>query len=302
MDLRIITRDQLDKNRWNGCIHYAANGNVFGYAWYLDQVSKEWRAIVEGDYESVLPLVWKKHWTGRKKLYQPTFVRELGIFSIRVLSRKRIERFLRFIPDEFKLGEIPLNERNVSLPTDSFELKRMTNHQIMLDQPYEVLRSSYSPELIRHLRMAAQAKLIVTTSIQPEQIAAFYRRYSDPRKFREHDFHALLRIMYNSLHRGWGHGTGIFDQQKNLLACNFFIYSHHKVLSLVPISAPTGLGSRAFAYLMDIFIRNHANRKLILDLNSPAGLSMTKEFGGLANHYYHFMITPTTLLNRLIYR
>ena len=59
MEIRFVKKEDIDKIKWNSCVHYAINGNIFGYMWFLDSVSKEWDALVEGDYESVLPLFHK---------------------------------------------------------------------------------------------------------------------------------------------------------------------------------------------------------------------------------------------------
>ena len=93
MEIRFIEGKDIDKVKWNSCIHYATNGNIFAYKWFLDYVAKDWHALVEGDYESVFPLVWKKGLLGKDELYQPSLMRELGIYSINVLSRARVQRF-----------------------------------------------------------------------------------------------------------------------------------------------------------------------------------------------------------------
>ena len=48
---------EIDKNKWNGTVHYAGHGNPYGYYWYLKAVLKEWDAIVEDDYETVFPII-----------------------------------------------------------------------------------------------------------------------------------------------------------------------------------------------------------------------------------------------------
>ena len=95
MDLRLIKKENLDKTKWNSCVHYALNGNVFGYKWFLDSVSKEWDALIEGDYESILPLFYTFE---NNFSYHQSLLRESGIYSIHLLSKKRIENFIEAIP------------------------------------------------------------------------------------------------------------------------------------------------------------------------------------------------------------
>jgi len=298
MDIKFVPQDQIDKVKWNSCIHYASNGNIFGYMWYLDHVAKDWDALVEGDYESVLPLVWRNHWLGGKELYQPGLMRELGVYSNNVLSQKRVEAFLDAIPSEYRSVQITLNEQNVQLDENKYDLSLRTNYQILLAQPYEKISSAYSPAIQKQLAKTAKHTLVPTTSLKPETIADFYRKYSSNRKQLDRHFHALQRIMYNVLHRGWGFASGLLDEQGELLACNFFIYSHKKAISLVPLQSQKGAERGALAYLMDLFIRNHADRPMILDLNTKEENELGIALGAQANEYYHLQRKPEGVLGR----
>jgi len=147
MNIQLIKNEDIDKVKWNSCVHYANNGNVFGYKWFLDHVAKDWDGLVEGDYESVFPLVWRKGFFGGKELHQPPLMRELGLYSIHALSPKRVENFLNAIPDEYKLVEIVVNEQ-INLPKDhGFKIEELYNHQMLLTENYEILYENYTDEL-----------------------------------------------------------------------------------------------------------------------------------------------------------
>lgn len=69
MEIKFVFREEIDKVKWNSCVYYVINGNIFGYMWYLDYIVKDWDVLVEGDYELVFFLVW---WFGcifGKELY-----------------------------------------------------------------------------------------------------------------------------------------------------------------------------------------------------------------------------------------
>lgn len=272
--------------KFNSCIHYAANGNIFGYIWYLDFVAKEWDALVEGDYESVFPLVWRTDSLGRKELYQPDLMRELGLFSINVLSPKRLQAFLDAIPEEYRRVDIHLNEQNRLPEQLSFQTEELINHQLLLMEPYEQISAHFQPEMQALLAIAEGADLLPTTSLKPEKVAGLYQQYTTDKKGLDRNFHALQRIMYNALHRGWGFASGVQSRSGELLAANFYIYSHKKVVSLVPMQSPAGKEKGALAYLFDTLLRSHAGRPLILDFNSGKKDPMAELFGAQANIYY----------------
>ncbi|MEL7020062.1 MAG: hypothetical protein AAGK47_00510, partial [Bacteroidota bacterium] len=68
MDIQLIKREDIEKPRWDGCVHYSPNGNVFGYTWYLDAIAREWDGLVENNYESVMPLVYRTNWLNKLEL------------------------------------------------------------------------------------------------------------------------------------------------------------------------------------------------------------------------------------------
>lgn len=286
MDIRFVPREEIDKVKFNSCVHYAINGNIFGYMWYLDYVAKEWDALVEGDYESVFPLVWRIDAFGRKELFQPDLMRELGIYSIHVLSTKRLRAFLEAIPEDYRRMDIHLNEQNKLPPDSPFQIEELKNYQMLLTDSYEELSAKFQPDLKETLEKAEAADLLPTTSIKPEQVAEMYQNHTRDNKRVDQNFHALQRIMYNALHRGWGFASGIQTRDRVLLAANFYLYSHKKVISLVPIQSPEGAEKGALSYLFDILLRSHAGRPMILDFNAQGTGKLAQQFGATDTAYY----------------
>lgn len=287
MDIRLVKGEEIDKIKWNSCVHYAVNGNIFGYMWYLDHVAKDWDALVEGDYESVFPLVWRSRFWGGKKLYQPDLMRELGVYSINILSQKRIGAFLEAIPEEYKRVDIVLNEQNRPPEQTPYAVEKQINHQLFLNRTYEELAMDFTPEIKEEIALAEDANLLPASNLKPEKIADFFKKHTPVRKGIDQQFHALQRVMYNVLHRGWGFSSGITNAEGDLLAVNFFIYSHRKALSLVPVESKAGREVGALAHLYHYFIRSHADRPIILDFNTVNGQeALALGFGARENQYY----------------
>ncbi|MEZ5041733.1 MAG: hypothetical protein R2828_17695 [Saprospiraceae bacterium] len=285
MDIRLIKQENIDKVKWNSCVHYAHNGNVFGYKWFLDHVAKDWDGLVEGDYESVFPLVWRKGLWGGKVLYQPDLMRELGMYTINAPSQARVQAFLKAIPSEYKQLDIVLNEQNNISKVAGFQTTTLTNHQLLLAKPFETLEATFSPAVEKAVEKAVAAQLVLDANIKPEAIAAFYKQYTSTSKGVDRNFHTLQRIMYNVLHRGWGFASAVRDQAGSLLAVNFFIYSHGRVISLLPLESPAGQKLGALIYLFYMLIRTQANRPLVLDFNTEQSNEMATTFGALPNPY-----------------
>ena len=126
------------------------------------------------------------------------------------------------------------------------------------------------------------------SNIKPERIADFYKKYTKlPAKELEYNYHAIMRVMYNALHRGWGFATGVTDREQNLLAVNFFLYSHNKVMSFLPVESPEGKAKNALYLLMDMIIQSHANKQMILDFNTTGENTLASHFNGLPNKFFY---------------
>src|SRR6056297_1897646 len=86
----------IDKQKWDNCIQHAHNELIYAYSWYLDIVSPHWDALIQGDYEMVMPLPKKRKYR-ITYLIQPLFTQQLGIFYKKPLTSKEIQPFFDYI-------------------------------------------------------------------------------------------------------------------------------------------------------------------------------------------------------------
>ena len=285
MKIQFLKREDIDKTKWNSCVHFAHNGNIFGYMWYLDNVAKEWDALVEGDYESVFPLIGRTKYLGVKELYQPLLMRECGLYSSHQVTPQRSNAFLEAIPAEYKVLDIHLNEQQ-QLETANYpkwKLTQQKNHQLYLLKSYDDIALKYTPATVQKLEQGWMDNLIPSNAIKPEQIVDFWKKYTKNRQELDRSYHAYLRIMYNLLHRGWGNGAAILDSKQNILGVNFFVYSHSKVMRLLSAYSPEGIKKGADLLQYDLLIRNHAGKPFILDFNTSEDFPLA--YGAEATFY-----------------
>lgn len=290
MNIRLIKQEDIDKTKYNSCVHFAMNGNVFGYMWYLNNVAKDWDVLVEDEYESVMPLVYRENFIQSKEIYVPSLTRELGLYSVNVLSGKRVKAFFNAIPEEYKKIHLSMNEGLVLRTEHEFDTLKKKNHQLLLTDPYEILASQYTTNTNEQLAKSRTADLISSSNVKPERVADFFKKYGKVDRNREHDFHAYQRIMYNALHRGVGFASGVLTQQEELCAVGFYIFSHNKIMSLLTLASPKGKELGALHFMTDLTIRTNAQRPLILDFNSTDNASLALDFDAKENHYLHLQM------------
>ena len=91
--IKHLRHNEVDKKKWDDCIDNAFNGIIYAYSWYLDIVCPTWDALIEDDYEKVMPLTHNNK-LGISYLYPPLFTQQLGVFSKISLSSSDVENFI----------------------------------------------------------------------------------------------------------------------------------------------------------------------------------------------------------------
>lgn len=285
MDIRFVAREDIDKIKWNSCVHYAINGNVFGYLWYLDAAAQQWDALVEGDYESVMPLPWRRHWWHGKVLHQPELIRQTDIYSIHVLSASRLEAFWRAVQRHCHKGYLITDGQSAAPQLAKKQPSFRRNQQLGLIDSYELMRENYDARVLEQLTQARDAELHPNNNLKPERIAALYQRMQGRGRKANWRFHAIQRLMYQALHRGWGFPAGVEDPSGELLAADFFIFTHDKLMSLAACRHPANRhAAAAQCTLYDYQLRLHAGKPIMLDFNTQqaADVARAKELGAFS--------------------
>lgn len=262
MDIRFIPQEEIDKQLYNSCVHFATNGSIYGYDWYLNNTARDWDVLVEGDqYFSVLPLPKVKNWLGQTLLEQPRLVPELALYSVRPLSPKRVQAFWDAVPDNFKKGKLVLEPW--SIPEQSrFQFSEATGSVLDLSPAYEKVIDDFPAAYFSELAKADLADLMPTGHLKPERLADLYQTYHPAKADKDWHFHTLQRLMYQALHRGWGAPFGLQTRDGELLAAYFLMYSHGRIFPLLKVVTPTGQQVGAATRLWDDILRGHCGRPL----------------------------------------
>ncbi len=258
MDIQLLPASKIDQLKWNSCVHYATHPSFSGYTWYLNAYSKDWVGLVEGDYETVMPLFFQRDWLGRTIYQQPGHIAPTGPFSIHVMSRPRILSFLKAMPARVK---------NVLLPWEG--QIGLSGIRDQVEERYLLHLYGGYTELEKEFTWKADAPAREWNMIQlkPEDLVDFWNKNTSWYQEKGKDFHRYLRIMYQAMHRGLGFMTGIGREADQLEAAAFFISSGGVLYRLFSAAIAGSAGQVANRAMIDLLIQTHAGRPLILDLN-----------------------------------
>jgi len=265
MDIRFVKQEDIEKQLYNSCVHFATNGSVYGYDWYLNATAKDWDILVEVENESwvsVMPLPYTKDWLGRKQLSQPELLPELAVFSVSALSQKRIQAFWEAVPKAFRGGTLTVEPASVPADAGRFTVLAASGAALMLNQPYEEVIGDFSPAYHEGLLKAEDAKLRPLPSFKPEKLADFWLEVNGKSATNEWKFHAMQRLMYQVLHRSWGGTHAVAGQDGKPLAMAFIVYSHGRIFPMFTAESKAGKEVGALTFLWDNLLKTHSNKAL----------------------------------------
>lgn len=265
--IRYLKHIEIDKAKWDNCISGSVNEFIYARSWYLDIVSPGWDAMIEGDYESVMPLTWGRKF-GIYYLYPPFFAQQLGVFSTRQINEEIIQEFLVGIPDKFRLIQINLNESN-TVNVSSFRVNLNSNYEIDLSRPYPEIYDSYSRNCRRNLKKAIDAQLTIDENIAVEKFSEFIKANLGDRitELNKNNYATLKKVLKTSSDNGTGKMYRVLTKENELCAVGSFLMTSKRCIFSVCASSEEGRSLHAMYFLVNHAIENNSNKNIIFDFS-----------------------------------
>jgi len=278
--IQYLSHNEINKEKWDNCIKESFNSIAYATSWYLDKVHEGWEALVEDDYERVMPL------TGRKKfgvyyLFQPYFVQQLGIFSKSILTPKITQNFIQHIPEKFQYVDIKLNSFN-KLNDKKFDVRPNKNFVLDIINDYEKLYVKYSSNTKRNLKKSNNSKLSLVKNVKPEAIIELFRgnRGKKLSKWTNEHYLKLQNLFYTLIHSGKGITYGVFSEHNQLCAGAFFLSSRNRLIFLFSGADDISRENGAMFYLIDNVIKEYSPGNLVLDFERSHDVSLGRFYKG----------------------
>jgi hypothetical protein len=289
--------------KWDACIKSSFNGLIWGFSWYLDIVCPNWDAIIEGDYQKVMPLPFVTKYN-QTKIIVPPFVKQLGVFSIDKINHSIVDSFISIIPEKFRKITLVLNDMNKT-SIENYKITTIKNYQLDLIQPYQSLFASFSNETQMRLIKSHENNLMIKRTISTEDFISFYKsaeKRSGGKLTKAHE--VVLAPLINTLTRfNLAEVHGIYNQSNELCGVSFFLIYLNR-LSLMMI-AVNDKGSSLFAEysLVNEFIHLNSNKNVTLDFPQNAKehwLDFTVGFGAIQTLTSHLSRNNLPFFYKLI--
>ena len=286
--IRLLKHNEINKRRWDDCINKSFNGNVYALSWYLDIVHPNWNALIENDYERVMPLTNSKKF-GLSYMFQPFFVQQLGVFSTSQLSQDDVDNFINAIPQQYILTQYRLNSYN-KVDYNSDIIAKHRNVELDLIYDYQYLYNNYNNNTKRNLAKAEAAGLSINNNINPEIIINLFRnnRGKDVKHWKDKEYNRLLELINTAISQECCFTIGINDLDNNTIAGAVFMHSHDRIIFLFSGSDEAHKDKHALTMLLDNVIREFSETQYTLDFEGSDNDGLArfyKGFGGAEVFY-----------------
>ena len=293
--IQYLQHSEIDKAQWDATI--AECGNIYAYSWYLDIVHPGWEALVEDDYQSVMPLTGGKKF-GVNYLYQPFFVQQLGVFSKLPMTTGLTEAFLKAIPSKNRFAEIRLNEGNLFADgAQGVEYHR--NVLLDLNQEYEAIRANYHQNTKRNLAKAESNNLQLVETVIPYHVVALFRdnRGALLDKWGDAEYDVLTHLAKVAQKRNAAFMLGVSEKGVGQLICAaIFMKTKDRITFLFSGLTEEGKQRQAMTYLLDQVIQKYTHQPMTFDFEGSDDDNLARfylGFGGVETKY------PSYGFNRL---
>jgi hypothetical protein len=262
METKIIPAEEIDKVKWNSAVHYAENGRIYGYQWYLYNILREWEAVVVGDYETILPLS-KGQTNGRTEASIPFL--PMQVYSIYRLNERRVNQCLEIWQKEKNKHDklrIPANLQG-AIHSIADQWEESVTYKLNLLPDYLELEKSFHPEFVSYLEDTHDQMGLFKSGIKPE----VYIDFCEKNERKDYDPHGLQRILYNGMHRGIVQITAMYDKQNKPMAMGCFLYSHHRLEWLDVYTQKDQDGQQMTIRLIDTILKTHSGNNMLMEFN-----------------------------------
>ena len=293
--IQYLIHNQINQTKWDATI--AECGNIYAYSWYLDIVHPGWDALVEDDYQSVMPLTGGKKF-GVDYLFQPYFVQQLGVFSKQPMTTEKVNAFLDAIPNKFRFAEIRLNESNI-FNGDKQGVEYHRNVLLDLNQGYDAIRSNYHTNTKRNLAKAADNNLQLVNTVIPYHVVALFteNRGALLDKWGDAEYARLTALTKVAGTRGHAFILGVTEKGVGQLICAaIFMKTVDRITFLFSGLTMEGKQRQAMTYLLDQVIQKYANQSFTFDFEGSDDENLARFYLGFGGREVKY---PSYTFNRL---
>ncbi|MFO7574946.1 MAG: hypothetical protein R6W67_07295 [Bacteroidales bacterium] len=285
--IEYLSGNEIDRNKWDTCVSSIPGCKPYAYSWYLDIMAPDWEALVDDDYDSVFPVpAFRKY--GFYYIATPVFLQQLGIFSPDNNVPKKLNEYLSFMPEFYRLIDLCIAQ-----PPDGkdFRVTARDNYELNLSKPFSKLWEEYSSDCRRNIRLSIDAKQQVEEDVSPRELIGLFRNNSGRglRGVKNRDYRKLSALMQYCTDNGKGRLLGVRNRAGELIYGLFIVVVDGSVTLLFTATSAESREKRTGYLVINSLIEEYCDSDRILDFagsSIPGVAEYNMSFGSTRVNYY----------------
>jgi hypothetical protein len=285
--INYLKNKDIDRVRWDRCVGNSPRVIPYGFSWYLDIIAPGWDALIDDDYNAVFPLpVFKKF--GISYIATPVFLQRLGSFSTDKSQTKKINEFLKYIPDSYKLIDLRAEQ---SADCEGFMVTEKTNFELDLSGPYDSLWQNFSCRCKKNIEKSGREGPEIVNDVTAVELINLFRnnRGHGLKEIKENDYNRLNNLIDFCIRDNKGRIMGVRSLNKSLIFGRFFLTMPGRITMLFTSNSRESREKRIGYYVLNEIIREFSSTKTVLDFEGssiPSIAAFMKSFGCTNVPYY----------------
>lgn len=284
----LVSRGQIDAQRWDNHIDHSRQGVIYVLSWYLDTVCEQWEALVwpsAADFTIVMPLPVRSKF-GRRVLYQPLFCQYLGIFSKDELTAEQCKTFLKALKARFSyISNYAFNPENFAVISQlllkSFEWGVLKTHWLHLDQSHTELQGGYSKDRRANLNRARRRAWEITASDDFDPLIKLFEENHAQQigKIKPGTYLALRKLGEMCINSA--HGRLLYARMGTCIHAGILLTHYRgRTIYLFNAADKEGRNGNARAVMLYDYFRGNAGTEMVFDFESPTKESIVDYYAG----------------------
>jgi hypothetical protein len=271
-----IKHNDIDKAKWDNALAGCSNRMIYACSWYLDVVCPGWEALIEGNYQAIMPLTAGKKYSVRY-LYPPFFTQQLGVFAKRELTEAEVSNFLEAIPSSFKFSEISLNSKN-TYSGKTFTVKKNINHELDLSPAYETLHKDFSENTARNIRKALKQDLQLLQHISVREVISLFRanRGKEVGNLTDRHYTVFKKLAEECLSRKHAQTWGVKSPGGELLAGAVLLEHFGRTIFIFSGMSEEGKKTGAMFFLLNSYFKAYSSSPIIFDFEGSNNADLAR--------------------------
>ena len=260
-------KESLDLSRWDELISESAYGLPYGYSWYLSAISNKWGGFVLDNYRAICPIPFKSYMFFKKRIFQPLFCQQLGIYTKETITPATFSALLQEMIQFGAKIHYHFNFSNLEFLEPKKEITIRQNSILRLNQPYETIKAKYAHGLMSSLKNISVSDFNMEEDLAIESFIQLYKTHQVGKlgDLRRRHFKKLSTLMNELNNRKYLKTILIKNLEEKLLCGAAFQIYQQRIIYFLGFSTALGRKENAMSFLLDHMIQKNVENKRIFD-------------------------------------